>query len=141
MLLIYIILSRPGNYEELYNLRHASLQNVIEWIFGVCKRCFWLMAAAAEYALPIQTKIPAAIAALHNFIRTWDPDDLATEDGDSDDNAADNGGNHPNIPITPENLGGHISAAEKTRASAKRDEIAKAMWADYIEEVQIRGNI
>lgn len=132
---------RPANYQELYNLRHASLRNVIERIFGVCKRRFRLMAAAAEYALPVQTKIPAAIAALHNFIRTWDPDDLATGDDDLDDGTPDDLTDNHTIPISPENLGGHISAAEKARASAKRDEIAKAMWEDYLEERHIRGDI
>jgi hypothetical protein len=28
---------RPGNKEELFNLHHSSLHNVIEWIFGVLK--------------------------------------------------------------------------------------------------------
>lgn len=100
------------------------------------------MAAAAEYSLRVQSKIPAAIAALHNFVRTWDPDDLATGDGDItdlDDNDFENSCQHPDIPITPENLGENISAAEKARASATRDEIAKAMWTDYIGELQARG--
>ncbi len=101
------------------------------------------MSAAAEYALQVQTKIPAAIAALHNFIRTWDPDDLATGDDDLDDSDStpdDPTSTHPN-PISPENLGSHISAAEKARASVKRDEIAKAMWEGYLEEQRIRGEI
>ena len=29
---------KPENYRELFNLRHASLRNVIERIFGVLKR-------------------------------------------------------------------------------------------------------
>lgn len=29
---------RPANWEELYNLRHASAQNAIEQIFGILKR-------------------------------------------------------------------------------------------------------
>ena len=89
------------------------------------------MAAAVEYNLRTQAKIPAALAALHNFIRTFDPDDLA-EDDDIEDSFHDE--DLPEeIPITPENLGTHISAEERARASQKRDQIAKAMWRDYVE--------
>ncbi|KAF8815798.1 hypothetical protein BYT27DRAFT_7070751, partial [Phlegmacium glaucopus] len=123
---------------------HASLRNVIERIFGVCKRRFKLMAAAAEYSIHTQAKIPGAIAALHNFVHVHDPDDLAEEDGDNSDDSDDEETPHRQpheIPITPENLGGHISQAEKDRASAKRDEIAKAMWEKYVEELRIRNMV
>jgi hypothetical protein len=99
------------------------------------------MAAAAEYGLRTQAKIPAAIAALHNFVHVHDPDDLAMEEGDNGDDLDDGIGNGEEIPITPENLGGYISQAEKDRAGAKRDEIAKAMWEDYVEELQFRGMV
>ncbi len=41
--------------------------------------------------------------------------------------------------IPPENLGSNISQAERLRAAAKRDGIAKAMWDQYQEERRIRG--
>lgn len=100
------------------------------------------MAAAAEYSLHTQSKIPAAIAGLHNFVRRWDPDDLAEDDGDQDGDFHEDFQNHnlpPQIPIVPGNLGGHITAAERAQTGAKRDEIAKVMWEDYIEELRIRG--
>ena len=102
-----------------------------------------LQTSLIHHTLQVQTKIPAAIAALHNFIRTWDPDDLATGDDDLDDSDStpDDLTSTHSISISPENLGGHITAAEKARASAKRDEIAKAMWEDYLEERHIRGEI
>ena len=31
---------RPQNHQELFNLQHARLKNVIECIFGILKRCF-----------------------------------------------------------------------------------------------------
>ena len=132
---------RPANYKELFNLRHASLRNVIERIFGVCKRCFRLMAAAAEYSLRTQSKIPGAIASLHNFVHVHDPDDLANEDGDNDDSNDEGPSDSCQIPIIAENLGGHISQAEKDCASAKQDEIAQAMWADYLQELQSRNMV
>ncbi|KAF9473334.1 hypothetical protein BDN70DRAFT_817388, partial [Pholiota conissans] len=118
---------------------HASLRNVIECIFGVCKRRFRLMAAAAEYSLQTQAKIPAALAVLHNFIHTFDPDDLAQDEDDMHDVTFDNIDLPPEIPITPENLGHHISPAERVRAAQKRDDIAKRMWEDYLEELHRRG--
>jgi len=98
------------------------------------------MTAAAEYGIRTQAKIPGAIAALHNFVHIHDPDDLATKEGDNSDDD-DEAPNRYDIPITPENLGGHISQAEKDRAGEKRDIIAKAMWEDYVEELRIRGMI
>ena len=99
------------------------------------------MAAAAEYSLQTQSKIPGAIASLHNFVHVHDPDDLANEDGDNDDSNDEGLPDSHQIPITLENLGGHISQAEKDRASAKRDEIAQAMWADYLQELQSRNMV
>jgi hypothetical protein len=121
---------RPASYQELFNLRHASLRNVIERIFGICKRRFRLMVAAPEYDIHTQSKIPYAMAALHNFIRIHDPDDNATTPNDHTE------GSHSQVPqslheIDPENLGGNISQAERNGASERRDIIAKAMWEDY----------
>jgi hypothetical protein len=97
------------------------------------------MAAAAEYSLQTQAKIPAALAVLHNFIRIFDPDDLAEEEEDLGNIEDFTNNLPPEIPITPENLGRHISPAERVRAGEKRDAIAKAMWVDYIEELRARG--
>ena len=38
---------------------------------------------------------------------------------------------HYGADISPEHLGAHISQAEKDRAGITRDNIVKAMWADY----------
>ena len=121
---------RPASYQELFNLRHASLRNVIERIFGICKRRFRLMVVAPEYDIHTQPKIPYTMAALHNFIRIYDPDDNAT----TPDNHTE--GSHSQVPqsshkIDPENLGGNILQAEQNCASERWDIIAKAMWEDY----------
>jgi len=129
---------RPANYKELFNLRHASLRNVIERIFGVIKRRFKLMSAAAEYNLRTQAKIPCALAALHNYIRIHDPDDDATEDFDFLDDSTTETNPYGNLHQESDDLGGHISNAEKQRASDRRDDIARAMWADYERERELR---
>jgi len=112
---------RPANDKEVFNLQHTSLWNVIEQIFGVCKRRFKLMVAVPEYSLQMQSKIPLALAALHNLIHLVDPDDEADMDGDYEAAA----------PISPDHLGTHISQGEKDRASTMRDNIARVMWEDY----------
>jgi hypothetical protein len=68
---------RPANNQKLFNLHHASLQNVIEHIIGVCKHYFKLMVAAPEYNLWTQAKIPLALGALQNFICIHNPTDDA----------------------------------------------------------------
>jgi hypothetical protein len=55
------------NYKELFNLRHASLRNIIERIFGVLKRKYQILRHAAEYSIDTQTRIVLACCALHNF--------------------------------------------------------------------------
>ncbi|KIJ12996.1 hypothetical protein PAXINDRAFT_35541, partial [Paxillus involutus ATCC 200175] len=52
---------------------HASVQNVVERIFGVLKQQFCLLLLAPEYSLDIQAQIPAALCTVHNFILVHDP--------------------------------------------------------------------
>lgn len=63
---------KPQNAKELFNLRHASLGNAIERIFGVCKRRFQILKSAPEYDIQTQIDIVFAITALHNFIMEHD---------------------------------------------------------------------
>jgi hypothetical protein len=94
---------------------------VIECIFGVVKQRFRLMVAAPEFSLHAQAQFVPAI----NFIRIHDPDDMR------DDAWSDVERQSP--PILPEHLGGNISRVEQEWASARRDEIVEAMWAQYVE--------
>ena len=65
-------MSSPQNAQELFNLRHAQARNVIERMFGVLKRRFRILQLPTEYSLEVQAHIPAALAALHNFIKRHD---------------------------------------------------------------------
>jgi hypothetical protein len=77
---------RPANREELFNLHHSSLRNVIEHIFGVLKWRFQILLIAPEYNLEVQAQIPIALSAIHNFICIHDllegslPNDNYTHD-------------------------------------------------------------
>jgi len=44
----------PENKEELFNLRHASLWNTIERIFGILKKCFRILLLGPKYPIDIQ---------------------------------------------------------------------------------------
>jgi DDE superfamily endonuclease len=59
---------RPETPEELFNLRHAQLRNVVERAFGVLKKRFRILnTAPVGYTLKTQVRIVYALTALHNF--------------------------------------------------------------------------
>lgn len=59
----------PETYQELFNLRHSTLRNEIERIFGVLKRRFLFLQTPMEYDLLTQSRIIFAVCGLYNFIR------------------------------------------------------------------------
>jgi hypothetical protein len=123
----------PNTKEELFNLRHSSARNVVERIFGVLKRRFRILVVPPEYNMKIQSLIPPALCAIHNFIRRYDP--LEIEDlMEVEDMLPAN--------IDP-NIYGVLSEGLPTRHSREagadmRDRIAAAMWADYTQFIQER---
>lgn len=124
--------SSPRNKEELFNLRHAQLRNVIERIFGVIKRRWQNVRHCCEYNLQTQSLIPLAIAALHNFITFHDPPASPLELPTVRELLVPNthGDSLPSTGVSPQ---------ETARASALRDQIAENMWNDYLQEVLRRG--
>jgi hypothetical protein len=57
---------KPENSKELFNLRHASLRNVIKRIFRVVKRKYRILQTPFKYLINTQTRIILAYTALHN---------------------------------------------------------------------------
>jgi hypothetical protein len=114
----------PIDKEELFNLRHASARNVIERMFGVLKERFTILQLAPGYNKEIQARIPVALGAIQNFICQYDPDELATFEGFDPCSG-------PNVEELAE---GPITQLQSDRGSAKRDEIASAMWEQYQQE-------
>jgi hypothetical protein len=53
---------------------------VIEQIFGVIKNCWRILVVPPAYSMKLQARIPAALAALHNFIIEHDPEDHVDPD-------------------------------------------------------------
>ncbi|KIN96093.1 hypothetical protein M404DRAFT_164100, partial [Pisolithus tinctorius Marx 270] len=98
---------------------HSSAQNVVKQIFGVIKCHFRILLLPPEYPIEIQALIPVALCVIHNLIMShkWDPDaDGEMLEGDS---------------------GGDGGTGEVARAL--HDSIAEAMWHDYQEYLQKRG--
>jgi DDE superfamily endonuclease len=120
---------RPRNAKELFNLRHAKLRNVIERIFGVMKKRFKILTLPRAFKMTAQARVVLALCVLHNILRDigeWDDDDIEDENGPEDEDGEDfdQGQRRGQRPY-------NITNGERTRASAKRDAIAEAMWQDY----------
>ncbi|XLT10145.1 hypothetical protein HN51_055938, partial [Arachis hypogaea] len=66
----------PENKKKLFNLRHASLRNVIERSFGVLKKRFAIITSGTEphYDFETMTEIVLACCILHNILMDVDPD-------------------------------------------------------------------
>ena len=123
----------PQNKYELFNLRHAQARNVIEHIFGVLKRRFRILLLAPEYNLQIQGRIPLALIALYNFIRTHDSEAKFAEPSDDVDYALHGfhaGNNYSDISIEGEE--------DHSEADNRREAIADAMWTQYQSTLQER---
>jgi hypothetical protein len=121
----------------LFNLCHASARNVIEQIFGILKQRFQILQLPPEYDMRIQALILPALAALHNFIREYDPKEIQTYD-DEDDNALLD----LQMGVHPESVGdlelSAVTPRERVRANKRRDKIAADMWEQYQHHLQTR---
>jgi hypothetical protein len=115
---------KPENAKELFNLRHASLRNVIERIFGVLKRKYQILCTPSEYSIDTQARIVLGCTALHNWVRSIEGDkaDIFLEAENDEDN-----GLRDIQPVVPYPTG--IVTSKKM--DTFRDELAERMWADY----------
>ncbi|KAH6816017.1 nuclease HARBI1-like protein [Perilla frutescens var. frutescens] len=59
----------PRNASGLFNLRHASLRNVIERIFVVFKSQFTIFKTAPPFPFQTQPELVLACTGLHNFLQ------------------------------------------------------------------------
>jgi len=127
---------KPQNAEELFNLRHSSLRNVVERTFGIFKERFQIFKAPPRYDIKTQTWLVYACAALHNL--------LTLTGGDQQDER------ELRPPLPEKDLDNHYDgsaegaavdkAMEAVTAMAKRrDEIAEVMWLQYKEEEHRRA--
>jgi hypothetical protein len=89
------------------------------------KRRFRILSVASEYNLDIQSWIPTALCAIHNFIQQHDSDE----------------GELPrtNYFHDDEHFQHAIVEEDHTGAGLRRDQIAQQMWEDYVALLNERG--
>lgn len=85
--------------------------------------------------MDIQVRLPAALAALHNFIRDSDPSEI----GEFFDEEEEPQTGELQQPSAGELAEGLPNTAERKRADARQRKIADAMWAQYKQELRRRG--
>jgi hypothetical protein len=112
---------KPENAKELFNLRHSSLRNVIERIFGVLKRQWQILGGkGCEYSIDTQVDLFCALISLYNFGKDYGEDYMfdeaipTIESQDQDDS-----------------LEVLVTGTGNKWMEKKRDDIATRMWNDY----------
>ncbi|KAF8205398.1 hypothetical protein K438DRAFT_1579758, partial [Mycena galopus ATCC 62051] len=105
--------------------------------FGATKKKFKMFRQPSNFSVRTQAQIIMACGIIHNFIRIHDPDDADLDsDIEMDDDGLDGA---PCGAIDPDELSAGISPNETEWADARRDNIARAMWASYQAELQRRA--
>lgn len=118
---------KPQNAKELFNLRHSSLRNAIERILGVVKKRFPLLVTMRSFDFLFQCDLIMCALMLHNFIRL---NQLFEDYFYDDDNDA--------AGEVFENEDAEIEVVGNANALYQwRNGIADAMWADYVEHINI----
>ena len=121
---------RPRTKEELFNLRHSSLRNVIERIFGVIKKRFPILVVMKSFDFPFQCDIVICALLVHNFILM---NQLYEDEFDDVDIPADNQNEYDDDGVDENNI--YVNAA----LNQWRDGIATEMWDAYQIILQERG--
>ncbi|KAH9117255.1 hypothetical protein AeMF1_008951 [Aphanomyces euteiches] len=125
----------PLNKEELFNLRHAMLRNVIERIFGILKRRFPVHSHAVQYDYQFQVDMVMALCVLHNFIRVHGcRDDIYVRE------AVQELRRRRREPLNENDRPQRHPDMESGEAKEWRDQIAGDMWAQYQEILSQRRN-
>jgi hypothetical protein len=115
---------KPENTKELFNLRHSSLRNVIEHIFGVLKRQWQILGGkGCEYSIGTQIDLFCTLIGLYNFGKQLG------EDLFEEDEAIDIQGSREEEDEQVAGTGNHWM-------NKKCDIIADTMWKDYQVYIQ-----
>ncbi|XP_058734266.1 uncharacterized protein LOC131605995 [Vicia villosa] len=124
----FSITNPPRTPQELFNLRHSSLRNVVERAFGVVKKRFRIISSGAEatYGVDTQNYIILACCILHNYLMEVDPDeDLIAEVDEEIGNQSAPQANHGHLEVDEDEQNTHLG-------QIFRNSMINAMWNDYI---------
>ena len=115
----------PSTASELFNIRHASLRNVIERIFGMFKSRFAIFKSAPPFSYKKQAGgLVLACAALHNFLRKECRSDVGEFPAEEDTQQSATTTNQ----VVQEPLG--TQEQDRENANTWRKTIAEDMWRD-----------
>ncbi|KNZ56756.1 uncharacterized protein VP01_2326g3, partial [Puccinia sorghi] len=120
---------------ELFNLRHSTLQNVIEQVFGFLKERFKIILTASNYKLEQQYNCMISCACIHNSNILWN--------GHSDQTFKQSEANLGNQPVQQKNDDVYPFQQLKNSRECKecdnwQDQIAEYLWKQYIATLQKR---
>ena len=117
----------PENEKELFNLRHASLRNVIERIFGIFKSRFTIFKSAPPFPFKTQVEIVLACVALHNFLRKeCRSDEFPIEE----ESASSSSSSSPIVEEELEELVLQTQEQQREETNAWRVSISDYMWRE-----------
>lgn len=119
------LLYSPENCQELFNLRHSSLRNAIERIFGILKSRFKILTQQLEFPFPVQVQLVKVLCCLHNIIRLIGGDDVFDEEWEMNNTDETDISKNDNVERRA------ITVTQANEAKAKRDDIANRMWINY----------
>ena len=121
----------PRNAQELFNLRHSSLRNAIERIFGVTQKRFRVLTTQLEYPYEIQVRLVKAICCMHNIIRLTGGDDWFDELWEkSQANTRRRRNSRSEVDVVVRKA---VTAADTRHAKSMRDKIAEQMY--YVDSI------
>lgn len=122
---------KPQTPRELFNLRHASLRNVVERVFGVLKSRFVILQRPPkQYPISAQVKLVYALTAIHNFLNKLGHIHAEAEAKELGGDDFEDEGGHQDEP--------EPYIADSRTLDRRRDGIAKLMWDDYQKELEQR---
>ena len=110
--------------EEIFNLYHARLRNVIERAFGVVKARFPILKKMAPYSFAAQTKIVMTCFSIHNFLRQVSVADRLFSEYDTEEELESDSDNQ-NQGSTTNNF---FTAADQEVMLQFRDHIANELF-------------
>jgi len=122
---------RPQNKEELFNLRHSSLRNVVERLLGVTKKRFPILELMGSYAIQFQAQLIMCCLMIHNFIRAnqlYEDEFYAVYDREQQQYR-----NEEHEEFADENDANYNALVNQ------RDQIAQDMYDAYLVELAHRG--
>ncbi|XP_074378045.1 uncharacterized protein LOC141719567 [Apium graveolens] len=113
----------PRNAEELFNLRHSSLRDVIDRIFGIFKSRFKIFKVAPPFPFQVQAELVLACAGLHNFLRKVCSSDEFSVKVEDDQSSHIEEADNPELSMSSQQQ-------QRTEAHTWRAKIANSMWED-----------